>query len=51
MRNQWIKHTVRLGYALGGILAVTVGWAQAPKITPQKDIIGFTIGDDYMMAS
>jgi hypothetical protein len=25
--------------------------ADAPKITPQKDIIGFTIGDDYHMAN
>jgi hypothetical protein len=40
----------RIGLALCGLLAASIGSAQ-PKITPQKDIIGFTIGDDYKMAS
>src|SRR5262249_49764555 len=46
-----ITNLVRLGFAFGGLCAASLGWAQAPKITPQKDIIGFTIGDDYHMAS
>ena len=48
--NIRIKTTARIALALGGLLAASVGWAQ-PKITPPKDIIGFNIGDDYMMAS
>ncbi len=40
----------RISLALCGMLAASIGSAQ-PKITPQKDIIGFTIGDDYKMAS
>ena len=51
MRIHWIKNTVSLGAMLGALLAASVGEAQTPKITTQKDLIGFTIGDDYHMAS
>ncbi len=39
--------------ALGvfGLACTTSLFAADPKITPEKDIIGFTIGDDYHMAS
>ncbi len=50
MIHQWISSPARIGLVLGGLLAASVGFAQ-PKITPQKDLIGFTIGDDYKMAS
>src|SRR4051812_20871070 len=42
-----------LACALGLLLATgpLVRAAAAPKITPAKDIIGFTIGDDYHMAN
>ncbi len=39
-----------MGLVLCGLTAASVGFSQT-KITPQKDIIGFTIGDDYHMAS
>ena len=45
-----LKTPVRFCLALGGLLAASIGWAQ-PKITPEKDIIGFTLGDDYHIAN
>ena len=44
------KIAVRLGLALCGLASVSLGNAQ-PKISSPKDLIGFTIGDDYHMAS
>ena len=44
------SNSARIGFVICGLLAASVGFAQ-PKITPQKDLIGFTIGDDYHMAS
>ena len=50
MKKIWIRIPVSIGLALCGLTAATIGLAQ-PKITPSKDIIGFTIGDDYKMAN
>src|SRR3954465_6410689 len=50
MIHKWISVPARMGLVLCGLTAASTGWAQ-PKITPQKDLIGFTIGDDYHMAS
>src|SRR5579859_7068023 len=50
MIPKWIQFPVRTGLVLSGLAAASLGFAQ-PKITPQKDLIGFTIGDDYKMAS
>src|ERR1035437_5507118 len=45
-----INIPARIGLVICGLMAAAIGFAQ-PKITPQKDIIGFTIGDDYKMAN
>jgi hypothetical protein len=45
----WRTLTCTLGLLLAA--APQVRAAAAPKITPAKDIIGFTIGDDYHMAN
>src|ERR1700712_4276674 len=50
MIPKWFSSPARIGLVLCGLTAASVGLAQ-PKITTQKDIIGFTIGDDYHMAS
>lgn len=41
----------RLAVACATLAGVSVLSAQSPKITPAKDLIGFSIGDDYCMAS
>lgn len=51
-----IKQSLRLvRSACGGLVALSVlagGLAAAePKLTPAKDLIGFSIGDDYCMAN
>src|ERR1035437_4095980 len=50
MKHKWFKIPVSIGLVLCGLTAATIGFAQ-PKITPAKDIIGFTLGDDYRMAN
>ena len=45
-----IKIPAIIGLVLCGLIAATIGFAQ-PKITPAKDILGFNIGDDYMMVN
>ena len=50
MKQKWNGIPVSIGLVLCGFAAANVGLAQ-PKITPAKDIIGFTIGDDYKMAN
>ena len=50
MRHKWFKIPVNLSLALCGLTAATLGFAQ-PKITPEKDIIGFTLGEDYKIAN
>ena len=50
MKHKWFKIPVSIGLVLCGLSAATIGFAQ-PKITPAKDIIGFTLGDDYRMAN
>ena len=50
MKQKWIRTLVRTSLVLGGLTAATIGFAQ-PKITPEKDIIGFTLGDDYHIAN
>src|SRR5882724_3724308 len=47
---QRLNRLARLGLAVCSVICAGIASAQ-PKITPAKDIIGFTIGDDYMMAS
>ncbi len=51
LHPRMIKTAAQLGLALCGLSFAAVAHAQTPKITPSKDIIGFTIGDDYSMAS
>src|ERR1017187_1378787 len=50
MRQNWIRIPAKIGLVLCGLTAATIGFAQ-PKITPAKDIIGFTIGDDYKLVN
>src|ERR1017187_6345484 len=50
MRQKWIPLPVRIGLVLCGLTTATIGFAQ-PKITTEKEIIGFTLGDDYHVAS
>src|SRR3954463_13839556 len=45
-----LNRFARLGLALGSALWLGTAFAQ-PKITPAKAVIGFSIGDDYQMAS
>ena len=41
----------RLGLGLASLAVATLLPAAEPKITPTKDIIGFTVGDDYVLAN
>ena len=50
MTRNIIHSPVRIGLVLCGLVAAAIGFAQ-PKITPEKDIIGFTLGDDYHIAN
>ena len=51
MKQKWIHIPVKFGLVLGGLFAAaTIGFAQ-PKITTEKEIIGFTLGDDYHIAN
>jgi hypothetical protein len=50
MKSKLITALLSSGIAVGSLFAATLVTAQ-PKITSQKDLIGFTIGDDYHMAS
>src|ERR1017187_6221819 len=45
-----IKIPAIFGLVLCGLIAATIGFAQ-PKITPAKAMLGFNIGDDYMMVN
>jgi hypothetical protein len=46
-----LSRFVRLGAAPLLFAATTTLIGAAPKITPAKDIIGFTLGDDYQVAN
>jgi len=46
-----LQRLARSVLACLGSLAAVCAFAAEPKLTPAKDIIGFSIGDDYMMAN
>ncbi len=45
------RRPIQLGLGLFCLSVTALLPAAAPKITPAKDIIGFTLGDDYKVAS